>query len=377
MITGQSNTAVTSEAYVSPGMPSLKETDSAVSFFEFWPTWLMYMPVVFSWLILSLRHLSLSLPLIANPRIPNSGMVGFSKNDVLIQGDEHSQKYILPWITYTVTDHPLDQQVDLIMSRLAESGLKLPIVGKPDMGCRGAGVNLLNDKNDVTNYLRHYSIGGVFMLQRLADWEPEAGIFYVKLPDENTGRITSIALKYTPYVLGDGEKTLSELIKADPRAGRVTHLYENRHKSLMDQIIPRDEPFRLVFAASHCRGAVFTDGRIYITDALSQKIDEIMSGFPEFYYGRLDIKFKGIDQLIRGEDITIIEVNGASSEALHIWDKDTNLSEAWKSLIWQYRILFKIGAANRTRGHKPPGIRSLLSAWLHEKNLSTQYPQTD
>ena len=335
------------------------------------------MPVVFSWLILSLRHLSLSLPLIANPRIPNSGMVGFSKNDVLTQGNEHSQKYILPWITYTVTDSPLDQQVDLIMSQLTDCGLKLPIVGKPDMGCRGTGVNLLNDKSDLKNYLHHYPVGSAFMLQRLADWEPEAGIFYVKLPDENTGRITSIALKYTPYVLGDGQKTLRELIKADPRAGRVMHLYEDRHKSFMDQVIPRDEPFRLVFAASHCRGAVFTDGRRYITDALSQKIDEIMSGFPEFYYGRLDIKFKDMEQLTRGEDIAIIEVNGASSESLHIWDKDTRLGEAWKSLVWQYRTLFKIGAANRIRGHKPPGIVSLLSAWLHEKKLSTQHPQTD
>lgn len=363
--------------YVSPGMPPMQKADFTVSYFEFWPTWVMYLPVIFDWLYLSVKNRSLSLPLIANPRIPNSGMVGFSKNDFLLQANQNSQQYILPWITYKLSDQPADEQVDNIIVKLKNLKLGFPIVGKPDMGCRGAGVNLLKDKIELSRYLENYPAGSEFMLQQLADWEPEAGIFYVKHPHENTGHITSIALKYTPYVVGDGQHTLLELIERDERANKVSHLYKMRHKDLLDTVIPKDEPFRLVFAASHCRGAVFTDGREYITDALTQKIDEIMNGFPEFYYGRLDVKFKNVDQLKKGQDISIIEVNGASSESLHIWDKNAGLVEAWRFLIWQYRTLFAIGAENRARGYKPPGIVSLLTAWRKEKNLTTHYPQTD
>jgi hypothetical protein len=363
--------------YVSPGMPPMRKADSTVSYFEFWPAWVMYLPVIFDWLYLSIKHVSLSLPLIANPRIPNSGMVGFSKNDCLLQANQNSQRYILPWINYKVNDQTADQQVDNIILKLKDSELGFPIVGKPDMGCRGAGVNLLKDKVGLSKYLQNYPIGSEFMLQKLAEWEPEAGIFYVKHPHENTGRITSIALKYTPYVVGDGQHTLKELIELDERANKVSHLYKIRHKDSLNKVISKGEPFRLVFAASHCRGAVFTDGRDYITEALTQKIDEIMKGFPEFYYGRLDVKFENVDQLKQGQNISIIEVNGASSESLHIWDKNAGLVEAWRSLIWQYRTLFAIGAENRARGYKPPGIVSLLTAWQKEKNLTTHYPQTD
>ena len=51
----------------------------------------------------------------------------------------------------------------------------------------------------------------------------EAGIFYIRHPDEATGRITSMTLKHPPVVTGDGRSTLRALILADDRAGRVPH----------------------------------------------------------------------------------------------------------------------------------------------------------
>jgi len=102
-----------------------------------------------------------------------------------------------------------------------------------------------------------------------------------------------------------------------------------------------------------------------------------MSSFPEFYYGRLDIKFSSIERLMQGEDLAVIEVNGASSEALHIWDKETKLSKAWPALFEQYRILFKIGDMNRARGYEPPGVLSLWKAWRKEQSLTNLYPSTD
>lgn len=107
--------------YVSPGMPPIRKGNSTVSYFEFWPTWIMYFPVVFDWLYLSVRHRSLSLPLISNPRIPNSGMVGFSKNDFLAQASQNSQQYILPWITYQVSDQPTNKLTIYLLSLKARN----------------------------------------------------------------------------------------------------------------------------------------------------------------------------------------------------------------------------------------------------------------
>ncbi len=363
--------------YVTPGMPPLEPSVRAVSFFEFWPSWLIYGPVAIQWLMLSLYYRSLSLPLIANPNILSAGMVGFSKSELLAQAQSSAQKWILPWVTHTLTEYSVADQTSQLLQSLTDNKLLLPIVGKPDMGCRGVGIKLITTESELYDYVKHYPVNSTLMLQRLADWEPEAGVFYVRYPNEAKGRIVSMALKYSPYVVGDGTSTLRQLLAADARASQVTHLYETRHQDKLDQVIVKNEPFRLVFAASHSRGAIFCDAKQYITEALTHRIDEIMLGFPEFYYGRLDIKFNTVEHLMQGEDFAIIEVNGASSESLNIWDKRTKLREAWATLFSQYHTLFKIGAMNRQRGYTPPGILSLWRAWRMEQALSKHHPATD
>lgn len=357
-------------------MPPLEKKEKIISSFEFWPTWLVYLPVLFQWIGLSIRHRSFSLPLIANPEIPLSGMVGFSKSGVLASAGEAGKTAILPFITHRI-EGGKTEQLESIRKRLAQNGLELPLVGKPDLGCRGAGVQLLQTEAELETYLSSYPDGAEFMLQKLSNWEPEAGIFYVRHPDRPSGEIISLALKYSPYLVGDGKSTVLQLLEKDERAGQLKHLYEERHRSELETILPEGEPYRLVFSASHCRGAVFRNGNEYITDALTRRLDEILGSLPDFHYGRLDVKFKDTENLKRGDTLEIVEINGASSESLHIWDSGANLSEAWKALLHQYATLFRIGAENRRRGHRPPGLMPLWHAWQHERKLVEAYPETD
>ena len=363
-------------AYTVEGMPQLETQGKTVSVFEFWPTWLMYLPVVFYWLWLALKYRSLSLPLNANPSIPLSGMVGFSKHAVLASATQESQQWILPSLTYTVSGHS-DEDLRQLLSAMQAHNFRFPVVGKPDLGCRGAGVCLLEDEHALKAYIQNYPATATMILQQLSSWEPEAGIFYVKHPEASRGKIISLALKYSPYVVGDGTSTLLDLIKADPRASQLTHLYIERHAEYLDQVIEKDQPYRLVFSASHCRGAIFREGEAYITEALTEKLDKILGGLPEFYYGRLDVKFRDIDALMAGETLEIVEINGASSESLHIWDRNASLFQAWQALLLQYKTLFIFGDANRKRGFLPPGLKALYQAWKVERKLVAHYPETD
>ena len=153
-----------SQSYSVPGMPQLEHSKRAVSRFEFWPTWLVYLPVVFQWLGLAIRYRSLSLPLVANPNIPLSGMVGFSKSDLMAAANERSQAFILPFITHRASGNWQNDLAD-IHRNLADKGLSLPLVGKPDLGCRGAGVCLLKTEQELEDYLRSYPPESTFMLQ--------------------------------------------------------------------------------------------------------------------------------------------------------------------------------------------------------------------
>ncbi|MBL4820337.1 MAG: D-alanine--D-alanine ligase [Gammaproteobacteria bacterium] len=358
-------------------MPALEVSGKTTSYFEFWPTWLMYSPVVIQWLFLSLRYRSLTLPLIANPVIPLSGMVGVPKTDLFKAAGEYANSWILPWLEYQVTNESVTDQKQAVLKLLHEVSLPLPLVGKPDIGCRGAGVKLLHTAHDLEAYITRFPVNATIQFQKLADWEAEAGVFYVRAPGQQQGKITSLTLKYMPYVVGDGQSTLGQLIAADPRAGELQHLYKERHAASWSTVIPQGRPYRLVFSASHCRGAVFRDGGTYITDELSQKLDRIFDDIPGFHYGRLDIKFRDIESLMRGEAFAIIEINGASSESIHIWDRDTGLADAIKTLLAQYRTLFSLGDANRRLGFHPPGLRALWDAWRYEIKLVKSYPGSD
>lgn len=369
--------ATSKQPYVSEGMPPLDLGKKSTSFFEFWPTWAMYLPVVVQWVVLAIRYRSVTLPLITNPSLPLSGMVGVPKSELLAQAGETLNKQVLPWFTHEITDDAFSRQALQIESQIFEQQLNFPIVCKPDIGCRGSGVKLIQNRHQLENCLAHYPIGATCMMQKLADYEPEAGLFYIREPNASQGKIISLALKYTPYVIGDGKRTLEALVREDSRAGELSHLYQARHQHNWHTVITEGEAYKLVFSASHCRGAIFKNAINHITPELSLTIDTLMKDLPNFHYGRLDIKFKNISALEQGKDLQIVEINTASSESLHIWDANTTFFEAIRSLMFQYRTLFKFGAQNRKSGYKTPSIKELLTRWQLEKKLTLHYPETD
>lgn len=347
------------------------------SIFEFWPSWVMYFPVAIQWLVLGVRYRSFTLPLIANPRLTLSAMVGASKAELFSTATGNCEKAILPWFLHKKTTDPIHEQKDAIIKQAKEKGFEIPFVCKPDMGCRGAGVKLVRTEAQLEDVLKHYPTDVGMIVQRLSNYSNEVGIFFVRQPEQTRGDIVSMTFKDTPSVLGDGKSTLAELVQKDPRASQLLHLYEERNKNHWNKIIAEGKEHPLLFSASHCRGAVFRDGRQYITPELTAALNKIMVDLPDFHYGRLDVKYRDMESLQAGESLEIVEINGASSEAIHIWDKDTRLIDAFKTLLWQYGTLFKIGNAIRRRGVKTPGLLTLFRAWRKESNVTRYYPETD
>ena len=145
-------------------MPPLDLNGRKTSFFEFWPLWLIYLPVFLQWLLLSLRYRSFSLPLIANPAVPLSGMVGVAKSSVFDAAGNEARQWILPWYVYEVSGEALEVQTQKVLAALSNYKLSLPIVGKPEIGCRGVGVKLLKNEEELANYLANIPTGGSLSL---------------------------------------------------------------------------------------------------------------------------------------------------------------------------------------------------------------------
>ncbi len=362
------------------GMPPLAVDGAPLSFFEFWPMWAFYPPVALYAAWLMLRYRSILLPTIANPSFPGGGFFGESKADILNLAVQHAPEWVAPFVRIDLVDTPAIDPVteaEAALASLANANITLPVVAKPDLGCRGAGVKLMRTRADLEAYLAAFPRGASLVLQKLVPFEGEAGIFYVRYPGEARGKIVSITLKYFPYVSGDGIRTLRQLIFDDPRAGRLAHLYLPRHAAKLDNIPAAGESIRLAFAGSHSRGAIFRNGTSLVTPAMEARFDAISQSLPEFYFGRFDVRFADFADVERGEGFTIVEINGAGSESTHIWDRRTGLFEAWLDLMRQYRWLYEIGHANRKRGFKIMGAVEFLRGYRREKFLTPQYPATD
>ena len=366
------------ESRPNQGMPLFENDGAQLSFFEFWPMWAFYPPVAIYAFWLMLRYRGILLPTVANPSFPGGGFFGESKADILALAVKHASDWVAPYVRIEIAAKPANtNEVDIVQAVMASAGLQLPVVAKPDLGCRGAGVKLMRTSQDLKNYLAAFPRGASLVLQKLVPFEGEAGIFYVRKPGEARGKIVSITLKYFPYVAGDGVRTLRELIMDDPRAGRVSHLYLKRHEALLNTIPRLGESIRLAFAGSHSRGAIFRNGTALVTPEMEARFDAISQSLPEFYFGRFDVRFADFADVQRGNGFTIVEVNGAGAESTHIWDRRTGLFEAWRDLMRQYRWLFEIGFINRQRGFKPMTAKEFLQGYRREKFLTPQYPATD
>jgi hypothetical protein len=358
-------------------MPPLDPDAPPLSRFEFWPAWAFYAPV-WAWIaVMAIRHCSVRLPLLANPGFPASGLVGEEKSSIFTLLHGKDSALIPKWMAVQKCEHSARQQAEEIEAELHHRDLCFPLVAKPDIGCRGAGVRPIADGEALRRYLSDFPVGETLILQQMVDVAGEAGVFYVREPGARQGRIISLTLKYFPHVVGDGKRTLRELILADPRAGRIADIYLNRFSGQQDDIVPAGHAKRLVFSGSHSKGAVFKNGNEWITEAMRARFDAIADGIQGFHFGRFDIRFAGFDAFRAGRDFAIIEINGAGAESTHIWDSQTGLFEAWRALFAQFTLLFRIGAMNRNRGFKPESWSAFLRRWLREKRLRARYPSTE
>ena len=345
----------------------------AMSPFEFLPGWLTYGPVVVQWIALGLWHGDLSLPTAANPAVTTGGLCGESKTAILDLVAGEAREWLAP---YTVMVTGMD---DLARARVAlgAAGLSLPVVVKPDVGCNGSGVRLVEDEAALDAALRAFPRGVALVLQKLIPYEGEAGIFYIRRPGNATGHLSSLTLKHAPMVTGDGASTLRALIEADPRHGKLQHLYLSRLAGRLDDIPARGERVRLVFAGNHCRGSIFRNGASELTPALAARVDAIARAMPDFHFGRIDVRYRSLAALRDGADFSIIEINGVGSEATHIWDPDTSLREVYAAQFRHYGEAFSIAAEMRRRGAKTSGIGRMWRDWREQGRLMRSYPLND
>ncbi|MGH9940850.1 MAG: VTT domain-containing protein [Pyrinomonadaceae bacterium] len=325
---------------------------------EFWPPWAFYPPVAAYVAFLGLKHRGLTLFTAANPAIHGGGFIGESKIEILrgLSATEHSRAFVARAVRLEAAATFGARLADA-RAFMAALGLSFPVVLKPDAGQRGSGVRIIKAERELEEYLGH-APGDTLIQEYVAG--AEFGVFYYRRPEATKGHIFSITEKRFPCVNGDGTRTLEQLILRDERAVCMARAYfESRRDQLWD-VPARGESVQLVELGTHCRGAVFLDGDWIKTPGLEAAIDRLSRAYEGFYFGRFDIRTPSLEDFRRGENFKVVELNGVTSEATHIYDPRNSLLTAYRTLFAQWRIAFEVGARNRARGVAPTPLKVLV-----------------
>lgn len=365
------------------GMPPLSRADRKVAAAERIPPFLFYLPLVINWIRLGLRHGSLTLPTAANPNIYTGGMWGESKSSYFLDVAPAERRWIADFavVQRGADGWSLGADIDTALRALEEAGIDYPVIAKPDIGWHGHGVRRIDDRGALEQYIAHFPESAPVMLQRYVPHAGEAAVLYARLPGEAKGRILSLTFRYFPHVVGNGRATLRDLIAGDARAQWKSSLHlgaDPSHRGVdpldLERVPERGEVVRIALIGNQRAGALYRDGRRHITAALEARFDAIACSMREFHYGRFDLRFESLEALVRGEDLSIVEINGIGGEAIDCWDPHLSVGEVYRRLAAQQRLLFQIGQRNRVRGFRPTRVGDFLGSLIRQGQLIRRYP---
>ena len=346
----------------------LTEADAAAAI-ERLPKWLLCIPLVAQWCWLALHYRSLTLPSTLNPEVETGGLVGESKLAYLCRIEDSFAAHVAKTGAVYPGDNP-----DLVR---AMTGITYPLIAKPDIGWCGYGVRRINTGAELAAYAEVFPQPGPFLIQQLATGVREAGILYVRRPGDVRGRIGAMTIRHLPQVTGDGQRTVGALIAASARAAPRLHLYQKSLGAIELSRIPGlHERVALTTVASARVGGRYEDAMALVTPALEKIVDELSRSMGGFHYGRYDVKFEFLRDLRAGR-FTIIEVNGAGSEAIQFWDSRLTLVQAFRGVFAKQREIFALGHLMRARGVKPVGVARLMAAFLRQRRLIKSYPPSN
>ena len=218
-------------------------------------------------------------------------------------------------VTRSTGPRTLFGDLERVRQSLFAAGLAFPLIAKPDV--RHGRPCKIDDAPALREYLRHFPAGEKLILQRFVSHSGEAAALYARLPGVRSGRVLSLSF----------------------RAGSHWH-----------------------------------DASRHVTPELEARLDAIACSMREFHYGRFQLRFASIDELMRGENFSVVEINGIRSGTNRDCDPALPLAEVYRRLVDQQRIMFLIGEKNRARGFAPVGCADVLKSLIRQSQVGRRYP---
>lgn len=326
--------------------------------------WAANLPLTFIVVYFALRARRPFFFSAVNPVIETGGMWGESKFNILQRiPDSH-----VPPTIFVKKGTDFQQ----VVRKMQEVGLvDWPVIAKPDIGERGLLVTKIKDEAHLRDYLSKNQIN--FLLQGFVEMPLELAVMCHRLPGSPRATVTSICVKETLKVTGDGLSTIRQLMERSDRASFQIERFELEKPDLMRQVLPLGEILELEPIGNHCRGTMFLNGNGHIDPQLTKAFEAVLSEMDGIHYGRFDMKCQSIEHLRSTGEFKAVEFNGIGAEPAHIYDPQYPVWKKYRDIYRHWSVIFKIYRIQAANQVEPmtfrEGIESLKTYSLYKKSL--------
>ncbi len=338
---------------------------------EFWPHFILALPVSFQYIWLSLRYRSFTVFTLASSGLGKlCGFPGGSKFETYrsFVGDSAAGVKTV----FVPAEKDLDARWAATLKILKREKIDFPCVLKPDLGEGGIGVCVVRSANHLRSWLEANHDDAV--AQEFVGGN-EYEVVWSRLPGRKEGRIHSVIQKDFVKVKGDGERKLEELIWADDTAVSDGKLFSKLNFHYGDKILGAGELFQLAPIGTRIKGARYISRHELRGGTLSKEIDKLADACGDVNFVCIDVRVAGDEELFNGRGMRITGVKGAGSTSSTIYDGYVRMGRAYARIYKQLKFCFSVGAEIRRRSGARPAISTfkLFEVWGTARGLSDNY----
>ena len=322
-----------------------------------WETWhhhAKYIPISPVWLWYIIRSGTPWFFTPSNPTLTFGGFEGEGKKEMYEQlppGSYPSTIYIQPGIPFNEVEN-----------QIAAAGFTYPFIVKPNVGMMGFMFRKIFNADQLKQY--HTTLPIDYVVQALVDYDVEVGLFYYRLPNQQSGTVSGLLKKEPAYILGDGVSSIETLMRQKESIRFRIDDMLTRHQAFKNTILAKEEKYYLSYASNRSQGGAMD----VINNEIDEKLLAIADSFSQhagkFYYGRYDIKCASIEDLKAGKNFSILEFNGAGAGVQHIYGNGYTLWQAISIILKHWKMLFLISRHNHKNGVSYWGFKQ---GWQHLK----------
>jgi hypothetical protein len=333
---------------------------------EFWPAWLAVLPVYGMALLLALRARRLFFFTNVNPAIPQSGVLGESKSDIL--------KLLPPHIVPPTVLAKPDEKMEDVLLKMQHAGIEFPVVAKPDVGERGFLIKVCPHIPALAQHLKRYPT--LFIIQPFLTLPEEYSVMFYRFPDGQDFGITSVCKKGFLEVIGDGHSTVGELMTQSTRAAIQAPRMAKEVPELYNRVLAQGEKLTLEPIGNHARGTAFYDARGVVNADMVEAYRHIANQIEGVTIGRFDLKCQSVEALRRA-DIMVMEMNGVFGEPAHVYDPDFTVKTVYSDYWRHLTLIYRLHRAQLARGIVPASwaeMREMVNTWYtYKKKLEAEF----